>query len=94
MVDLRESSFYQLVREEIMAEIEAESKGKAHSEGYTAGRLISLRRMILSVGSRKFGESPPGVEAILEGITNRSRLEAIWDRLLDVSSWEDYLAEP
>ena len=76
MVDLRESSFYQLI----------------HEEGMTEGRLEEARRMILSQGRRKFGPPPPEVKATLEGITDQAMLESLGDQLLDVSSWEDLLA--
>ena len=56
------------------------------------GRMDEVRRMILSQGRRKFGASPPAIEATLEGITEQAKLEALADRLIDVSSWEDLLA--
>ena len=76
MVDLRESSFYKVIM----------------TEGEKKGRLEEARRMILSQGRRKFGVSPAGIEAKLENIADQAKLEAIADRLIDVSSWEDLLA--
>ena len=80
MVDLRDNTFVSLIREEGM------------SDGMIQGQLAASRRMILSQGRRKFGASPAGVEATLEGITDQAKLEALADRLIDVSSWEDLLA--
>ena len=76
MVDLRDNTFISLLRDEFVAE----------------GQLAASRRMILSMSRRKFGSSPEGVEAMLEGITDQVKLDALADRLIDVSSWEDLLA--
>ena len=72
MVDLRESSFYQLIHEE--------------------GELAAARRMILSIGRRKFGAIPPEIATTLGNITEQAKLEELADRLIDVSSWKDLLA--
>ena len=72
------------VREEVRVEIVAEVEKK--------GQLAASRRMILSMGRRKFGVPKPDVETTLEGITDQAKLESIADRLLDVSTWEDLLA--
>ena len=72
MVDLRESSFYQLVHDE--------------------GGIAASRRTILSLGQRQFGAATPRIVAKLESIVDQAKLEAIIDRILDVSSWEDLLA--
>lgn len=80
MVDLRESSFYKLVRKELREEVRLEEL------------LSGMRQMILSQGRHKFGEPLPGVEATFEGITDPTKLESMANRLLDVSSWEDLLA--
>jgi predicted transposase YdaD len=84
MVDLRESSFYQLVRKEIGDEI--------RSEGEKNGRMAGIRQTILSQGRRKFGPPSPEVEVALEGIADQAKLASLSDRLVDVSSWEDLFA--
>jgi hypothetical protein len=84
MVDLRESSFYTLIRKEIREEIVAEVEKECE--------LAASRRLILSMGRRKFGVPSTGMEATLEEITDQAKLEAIAERLLDVSTWEDLLA--
>ena len=87
MVDLRESSFYKLISREIRDEVRDEVRNEVRDEV----RLQEVRRMILSMGKRKFGPSSPETEAALKGITDHSKLEAIGVRLFDVSSWEDLL---
>ena len=82
MIDVRESTFYQLVHEEGV------------TEGEKNGLLKGVRETILSLGRRKFGVPTPEVEPALGGITDRAKLESLADRLLDVSSWEELLAGP
>ena len=75
MVDFRESSFYQLIRE----------------EGVIEGHLEEARETILSLGKEKFGVSSPEIEATLQGITDPARLKSIRGRLLKAASWDDLL---
>jgi hypothetical protein len=86
MVDLRESSFYKLVRDEVRNEVRDEVRDEV--------RMEEAKRMILSQGKRKFGVPTPEVEAALGRITDQAKLESLADRLLDVTSWQDLLAGP
>ena len=80
MVDLRESRYYQILRPEFYA------------IGYEAGRRKVARKAILSLGTRKFGIAPSGIETIVESIAEVAILEKLTLGLLDVSSWEDLFA--
>lgn len=77
---MRESSTYQA----ILAE------GKA--EGETEGALKEARKLLLALGSRRFGAPSPAVRDTLASIATVQRLEQLSERLLDVESWDELLA--
>lgn len=56
------------------------------------GRLTANRATILRLGNRRFGPPPSDVEAIVEGIADKDRLDRIADRLFDAADWADLLA--
>ena len=56
------------------------------------GRVDEARRIVLRQGSIRFGEPGPAVLAALEAIRASERLEALADRVLTATSWEDLLA--
>jgi hypothetical protein len=68
MIERRDPSVYKLFYEEVVA------------EGPSKGRLKVAREVILSLGELKLRIPPPGIAAILEGITDLAKLEAIIDR--------------
>ncbi len=47
---------------------------------------------LLQLGRRRFGMPDPASEMALRGITDPDRLARLVDALLDVSSWEEWLA--
>jgi hypothetical protein len=61
-------------------------------EGRVEGRINTLRSTILRLGRRRFGDPKPAHEAAVAAITDPTRLEALSDRLLDVTTWDDLLA--
>jgi hypothetical protein len=73
---LEESSTYQLIM----------------SRGEARGVVQGVRRTILRQARAKFGEPNEAEAGALEAITDLARLEALSDRLLVVSSWQDLLA--
>jgi predicted transposase YdaD len=86
MIDVRESSFYQL------AISEGERKGEL--EGQRKGRCAEAIRFLLAIGGKRFGPVPPAIRATIEGMTDLEHLERLTDRLLDASGWDDLLATP
>jgi predicted transposase YdaD len=61
-------------------------------EGRTEGRAQEARAMILRQGRKKFGRGPTKKhQADLDAITDLARLEALGERLLEVSSWGELL---
>ncbi len=60
--------------------------------GETRGLVQEARSMVLRLGKKRFGPAPAGVEAALQAVTDRDRLEQIAERVLDATSWDDLLA--
>ncbi len=75
---MRESTSYQMILD----------------EGRDEGRVDALQQTLLRLGRKKFGSVPRAVRATLMGITDVPRLEQLTDRLLDVATWQELLAEP
>lgn len=80
VAQMRESSTYQ----KILAD------GKA--EGLNEGRLEEARESLLRLGSRRLGAPDSSIRGILER-ASLTRLHAWMDRLLEVESWQELLAE-
>jgi predicted transposase YdaD len=57
------------------------------------GRLEEARAILLRQGQKRFGPATAKVRAALEAITSVERLELLAERLLDVESWEELLAD-
>ncbi len=79
VVNMRESVTYQAILKEGMAE--GKAKGKAEE----------ARRVLLLLGREQFGEPSAKIVALLDAVTDLSRLEAMGLRLLHVKTWEDLL---
>lgn len=60
--------------------------------GRTEGRATEARSLILRLGTKRFGAASAESEAVLEA-ADIVRLEAIVERLLEVESWQELLAE-
>jgi Domain of unknown function (DUF4351) len=55
------------------------------------GRAEGVRKVLMRLGTRRFGPPDAPTRAAIEAITRPSRLERLSERLLDVSSWEELL---
>lgn len=55
------------------------------------GRVEGLRDVVLRQGRKKFGPPTPEQEAEVAALTDESRLEALSEKLLDVSTWAELL---
>ena len=85
---MRESSTYQA----ILAEGEAKGKAEGKAEGEAEGALKEARKLLLALGSQRFGAPSAAVRDTLAGIATLQRLERLSERLLDVESWDELLA--
>jgi hypothetical protein len=61
-------------------------------EGRGEGRIEGEKRMLLLVGSDRFGTPDARVRAALDAIDSVEQLEQLSQRLLKVESWEELLA--
>lgn len=57
------------------------------------GRVREARDILLRVGRKKFGPPTAEQEAAMNAITDRGRLEALTEKLLDVATWDDLLRD-
>jgi predicted transposase YdaD len=79
VMNMKESTTYQAILEE--GEAIGEAKGKAEE----------ARKMLLLQGRERFGEPSAKVVALLDAVTDLSRLEALLIRLLHVKTWDELL---
>jgi hypothetical protein len=77
-IDLRESSYYQMIVD----------------EGRQEGRLVEAQNVVLRLAGKKFGNLPPTAEGAVRALADRERLERMADRLFEATTWDDLLATP
>ena len=80
------SSTYQKILEEGRAEVCA--------EGRAEGRAEEARRILRRQGTRRFGKPDAHIEAALDAIADLERLGQLSDRVLEVKTWDELLAQP
>lgn len=62
------------------------------AEGEAEGALKEARKLLLSLGTQRFGRPSAAVREALSGITTVERLERLSEHLLKVESWDELLA--
>jgi predicted transposase YdaD len=69
------------------------AKGRAEGEaaGEAKGKAEEARKILLRRGRKRLGEPDARVQAEIEAIAEVERLEALLDRVLDASSWDELL---
>ena len=75
---MRESSTYQAIL----------------AEGREEGRIQGIQTTLLRQGRRRFGEPDEATRQHLLAISDVERLDALSERLLEVGSWQELLAQP
>ncbi|MFL5341567.1 MAG: Rpn family recombination-promoting nuclease/putative transposase [Gemmataceae bacterium] len=63
-------------------------------EGEAKGAVEEAQRLLLRQGAKKLGDPNKGARAVVEQILDLNRLEALFDRVDQVNSWQELLAEP
>ncbi len=63
----------------------------AYARGYVKGVREAVRRILLRIGTAKFGERGPSVAAALDTISDVYRLEDLAAGVLAADSWDDLL---
>jgi hypothetical protein len=56
------------------------------------GRLEEARKLILRHGKKRFGRTSRKAAQMLEAITDLEQLERLSDRVIEVNSWDEFLA--
>lgn len=64
------------------------------NQGRVEGMAEASRIILLRLGLKRFGAPTPEALATIETITNLERLDQLADRLLDVTTWDEFLAGP
>ena len=57
------------------------------------GKVEEARESVLKVGGRRFGNPPTEVENSIQTMVDLAKLHRLRDRLFDVGSWQELLAE-
>ena len=52
------------------------------------------KRILKRLGSKRFGKPEPRIEAEIDAIADLEKLEQLTDRVLEVTAWEELLAQP
>jgi hypothetical protein len=81
---MRESVTYQAILEE------------GRQEGIILGRIYAARRILLCLGTKRFGEPDAATLAVIEAIKDVDLLETMVDRFVDgeIHGWDDLLRAP
>lgn len=90
---MRESSTYQLIVEEGLAEGMAKGLAQGVAQGVERGQVTARREDILKIGTKRFGKPPRKVREAIAELSDLDRLDALLDRVLDVPSWSELLAD-
>ena len=103
---MKESSAYQAILAEGMAEgiekgltegrekglTEGREKGKAEgkAEGLTEGRAEEARNLILRLGAKRFGDPDAETRRQLAEIVETEQLERLAERLFEAETWDEF----
>ncbi|MCY2964374.1 MAG: DUF4351 domain-containing protein [Planctomycetota bacterium] len=94
---MKESVTYQAILEEgrvqgvVVGREEGRQEGR--QQGREEGRADEARRILLSLGTKRFGKPPVKVRRRIALLAESAVLEGLATRLLDVESWADLLAD-
>jgi len=66
---------------------------EGREEGRVKGLAEGTRRIILRLGRKRLGTADENVEARLNAIVDLERLEELTERIDQVSSWDELLAQ-
>jgi predicted transposase YdaD len=80
-----------LVYQDIFAKGEAKGLVDGRADGLIAGRIEEARQAVLQVGRKKLNQPDEEVRKRIAAIDNVDRLNALLERILDVSSWDELL---
>jgi hypothetical protein len=86
---VKDSTIYKKILREGFFEVYA----LAYALGYAEGRIIEARRILLRLGTKRFGAPKAAVLAAIEDLHDINRLEDLIDRCFDadVLDWDGLL---
>lgn len=84
VLQMEQSTTYQAILER------GEAKGR--QTGIEMGQVAEARRVLLRLGRARFGPPGPATEHAVAALADRARLEALIERVLTASAWDELLA--
>ncbi len=96
--EMQESTTYQAILREGRNEglIEGRNEGliEGRNEGLIEGRVTGEQRILVRLGSKRFGKPDPATLAAIEAIRDVERLEAMGERIVDpdIHDWDSLLS--
>ena len=91
MIDLEESATYQAILQKGEQRGIQEGMQQGIQQGERMGSLVEARRILLRLGSLRLGEPSAEAALLLESIEDASVLEAMIEKALSASTWQDVL---
>jgi predicted transposase YdaD len=88
---IEESSVYQGILEKGEALGMQKGLEKGLEKGIGAGRIERTRQILLRQGRKKFGPPSERVEAEIAALADLERFDELFDRVLEVSTWDELL---
>lgn len=92
VMEMKESSTYQYILQEGMQKGMQEGLREGEKRGREEGRLEEARRLLLLLGTKRFGGPDRKTQATLDKIASPQQLEQMAARLLEVESWQELLS--
>jgi len=91
---MKESVTYQAILEEGRVQGVEEGREEGREEGGEEGRADEARRILLNLGTKRFGRPSAKHRKTVAAISDPTVLEGLATRSLDVESWTELFARP
>jgi len=93
---MRESSTYQAILKEGRQEGRVEGRQEGRVEGRQEGRVDGEQKLLLRMGTKRFGKPNAATVAAIEALRDIDRLENLGERILDpgIRDWDELLRTP
>ncbi|MFC1706220.1 DUF4351 domain-containing protein, partial [Planctomycetota bacterium] len=72
--------------------VERLSREEGLKKGREQGRLEGAKRVLLRLGTKRFGDPEPSKRAAIDRLESLDELETLTDALLDATDWDDLLS--
>jgi hypothetical protein len=71
-----------------------EGKAWAREQAEARGMMVGMKQALFRLGLKRFGPPDLAIIAAIEGIADREHVEALIERVLDISGWDELLTPP